>query len=171
MPIESLQDLYLEELRDLYNAEHQIIKALPQMAKGAHNPELRSAFEQHLQVTREQVRRLDSIFSELDQKPTGKKCKGMEGLLEEGSEMLKEEGDPDVKDAALIAAAQKVEHYEIASYGTVRNYARQLGLKNQVDLLQRTLDEEGETDKRLSTLAESGINEQALLGRRRGRDD
>lgn len=171
MPIESLQDLYVEDLRDLYSAEQQIMKALPQMAEGAHNPELRAAFEQHLKVTREQVRRLDSIFGELDQKPTGKKCKGMEGLLEEGREMLKEDADPDVKDAALIAAAQKVEHYEIASYGTVRNYARQLGLKNHVDLLQRTFDEEGETDQRLSSLAESGINEQALTGRRTSRDD
>jgi len=171
MPIESLQDLYLEELRDIYSAEQQIIKALPQMAEGAHNPELRAAFEEHLEITCEQVRRLDSIFSELEQRPTGKKCKGMEGLIEEGSEMLKEKADPDVKDAALIAAAQRVEHYEIAAYGTVRNYARQLGLNTHVDLLQRTLDEEGETDKRLTTLAESGINEQALTGRARSRDD
>jgi ferritin-like metal-binding protein YciE len=171
MPIDTLQDLYLEELRDIYNAEQQIMKALPLMAGGATNPELRAAFEEHLRVTREQVRRLDSIFSELDQKPTGKKCKGMEGLIEEGQEMLEEDVDPDVKDAALIAAAQKVEHYEIATYGTVRNYARQLGLTSQVDLLQRTLDEEGETDKRLTSLAESGINEQALTGRGRRRDD
>jgi ferritin-like metal-binding protein YciE len=171
MPIESLQDLYVEELRDIYNAEQQIMKALPQMAEGANNPELRAAFEEHLEVTREQVRRLDSIFTELDQRPTGKKCKGMEGLIEEGQEMLKEKADPDVKDAALISAAQRVEHYEIAAYGTVRNYARQLGLTNHVDLLQRTLDEEGETDKRLTSLAESGINEQALTGRGRSRDD
>jgi ferritin-like metal-binding protein YciE len=171
MPIDTLQDLYLEELRDIYNAEQQIMKALPLMAEGATNPELRAAFEDHLRVTREQVRRLDSIFNELDQKPTGKKCKGMEGLIEEGREMLEEDGDPDVKDAALIAAAQKVEHYEIATYGTVRNYARQLGLTSQVDLLQRTLDEEGETDKRLTSLADSGINEQALTGRGRRRDD
>jgi len=171
MPIESMQDLYLEELRDLYSAEQQIIKALPKMAEGAHNPELRGAFQEHLRVTHEQVRRLDSIFSELDQKPTGKKCKGMEGLIGEGRELLKEKADPDVKDAALIAAAQKVEHYEIASYGTVRNYARQLGLTSHADLLQRTLDEEGETDKRLTSLAESGINDQALTGRPSGRAD
>lgn len=169
MPIESLQDLYVEELRDIYSAEHQIMKALPQLAAGANNPELRAAFEEHLQVTREQVRRLDSIFTELDQKATGKKCKGMQGLIEEGREVLEEDADPDVRDAALIASAQRVEHYEIAAYGTVRNYARQLGLTSQVDLLQRTLDEEGETDKRLTSLAEKGINEQALTGRRRGR--
>ena len=166
MALESLQDLYIEELRDIYNAEQQILRALPKMAKGANNPELRAAFEEHLAVTEEQVKRLDSIFSELDEKPTGKKCKGMEGLIEEGEEMLKEDADPDVKDAALIAAAQRVEHYEIAAYGTVRNYARQLGLDKHVDLLQRTLDEEGETDKKLTGLAESGVNEQALIGRR-----
>ena len=166
MPIGSLQDLYVEELRDIYSAEQQIMKALPKLAEGANNPELRAAFEEHLAVTKEQVSRLDTIFKELDTKPTGKKCKGMEGLIEEGNEMLKEDADPDVRDAALISAAQRVEHYEIAAYGTVRNYAMQLGLKNQADLLQRTLDEEGETDKRLTTLAESGVNEQALFGRR-----
>src|SRR3990172_5540096 len=162
MAMDSLRDLYVEELRDIYSAEQQLIKALPMMAEGAKNPELRAAFEEHLAVTREQVRRLDSIFGELDQRPTGKKCKGMEGLIVEGSEMLEEEADPDVKDAALISAAQRVEHYEIAAYGMVRNYARQLGLSNHADLLQRTLDEEGETDKHLTSLAESGINEQAL---------
>ena len=125
----------------------------------------------HLDETRNQVQRLEQLFEGLNATPRGKKCKGMEGLIEEGQEMLKEDADPDVKDAALIAAAQKVEHYEIASYGTVRNYARQLGLKNQVDLLQRTLDEEGETDKRLTSLAESGINDQALMGQRGRRDD
>ena len=166
MPLGSLQDLYIEELRDIYSAEKQIIKALPKMAEGANNPELKAAFEEHLQMTEEQVRRLDSIFGELEKSPSGKKCKGMEGLIEEGKEMLEEEADPDVKDAALIAAAQRVEHYEIAAYGTVRNYARQLGLTNQADLLQRTLDEEGETDKRLTSLAESGVNEQALFGSR-----
>lgn len=166
MPLESLQDLYVEELRDIYSAEQQIIRALPKMAEGANNPELRAAFEEHLQVTQEQVSRLEKIFSELDVKPGGKKCKGMEGLIEEGKEMLEEDADPDVLDAALISAAQRVEHYEIAAYGTVRNYARQLGLDSHVDLLQRTLDEEGETDKRLTTLAESGVNEQALFGRR-----
>lgn len=166
MPLESLQDLYVEELRDIYNAEQQLIRALPKMAKGATNPELRAAFEEHLQVTQEQVSRLETIFGELEVKPSGKKCKGMEGLIEEGQEMLEEDADPDVRDAALISAAQRVEHYEIAAYGTVRNYARQLGLDNHVDLLQRTLDEEGETDKRLTTLAESGVNEQALFGRR-----
>ncbi|HSJ15103.1 MAG TPA: ferritin-like domain-containing protein [Longimicrobiales bacterium] len=169
MPLESLQDLYVEELRDLYNAEQQIITALPKMAEGANNPELRAAFEEHLAVTRQQVDRLETIFKDLSQKPTGKKCKGMEGLIEEGKEMLEEGRDPDVLDAALIGAAQRVEHYEIAAYGTVRNFARQLGLDRHVALLQQTLDEEGETDKRLTSLAESGVNEQALTGR--GRDD
>lgn len=165
MPIESLQDLYVEELRDIYNAEQQLVRALPKMAEGANNPELRAAFEEHLEVTQEQVRRLEKIFDELEQKPTGKKCKGMEGLIEEGQEMLEEKADPDVRDAALIGAAQRVEHYEIAAYGTVRNFARQLGFDRHVDLLQRTLDEEGETDKRLTSLAEGGLNEQALMGR------
>ena len=169
MPLESMQDLYVEELRDIYNAEQQIIAALPKMAEGASNPELRAAFEEHLEVTRQQVSRLEKIFEDLDKKPTGKKCKGMEGLIEEGQEMLKEGRDPDVLDAALIGAAQRVEHYEIAAYGTVRNFARQLGLERHVDLLQQTLDEEGETDKRLTSLAESGVNDQALTGR--GRDD
>jgi ferritin-like metal-binding protein YciE len=165
MPLESMQDLYLEELRDIYNAEQQIISALPKMAEGASNPELRAAFEEHLEVTRQQVGRLETIFKDLSQKPTGKKCKGMEGLIEEGQEMLKEGRDPDVLDAALIGAAQRVEHYEIAAYGTVRNYARQLGFDRHVDLLQQTLDEEGETDKRLTSLAESGVNDQAMTGR------
>ena len=169
MPLESMQDLYVEELRDIYNAEQQIIAALPKMAEGASNPELRAAFEEHLEVTRQQVSRLETIFEDLDKKPTGKKCKGMEGLIEEGQEMLKEGRDPDVLDAALIGAAQRVEHYESAAYGTVRNFARQLGLERHVDLLQQTLDEEGETDKRLTSLAESGVNDQALTGR--GRDD
>ena len=165
MPIESMQDLYVEELRDLYNAEQQLIKALPQMAAGASNPELRTAFEQHLETTKRQVERLDTIFQDLQQKATGKKCKGMEGLIEEGQEMLKEGKDPDVRDAALIGAAQRVEHYEIAGYGTARTYARELGFDRHVDLLQQTLDEEGETDKRLTALAESRINERALTGR------
>jgi ferritin-like metal-binding protein YciE len=167
MAIETLQDLYIHELKDIYSAEKQILDALPQMAKGASHDELRQAFEEHHRVTEEQVRRLDTIFDELGQKPQGQKCKGMEGLIAEGKEMLKEKADPDVRDAGLIAAAQRVEHYEIAAYGTARTYAKQLGLDNHVELLQRTLDEEGQTDQRLSKLAESRINTDAAMGRNR----
>jgi len=166
MAIETLQDLYVEELKDIYSAEQQILKALPKMVAGANHNNLKRAFEEHLEVTRGQVQRLETIFAEMDEKPTGKKCKGMEGLLEEGSELLKEEGDPDVKDAGLIGAAQKVEHYEIAAYGTARNMALQLGLESHAELLQQTLDEEGETDKILTGLAEGGVNKDALIGRR-----
>lgn len=165
MPLGSMQDLYVEELRDLYSAERQIMTALPKMAKSAGHEKLRTAFEEHLEVTKEQVRRLETIFDNLGQKPTGKECKGMKGLIEEGSEILEEEGDPDVKDAAMIAAAQRIEHYEIAAYGTVRTYANQLGLRDHVELLQRTLDEEGSTDKRLTQLAESRVNRDAEVGR------
>jgi ferritin-like metal-binding protein YciE len=164
MAIETLQDLYVHELKDIYNAEKQLLQALPKMAKSAKHDQLRQAFEDHRKVTEEQVRRLDTIFDDLGQKPTGKKCKGMEGLIEEGEEMLEEDVDPDVLDAALIAAAQRVEHYEIAAYGTARTYANQLGLTNHADLLQRTLDEEGETNKLLTKMAESRINREAEVG-------
>jgi ferritin-like metal-binding protein YciE len=167
MAMETLQDLYVHELKDIYNAEKQILQALPKMAKKANHNDLKQAFEEHQRVTEEQVRRLDTIFSDLGQNPSGKKCKGMEGLIEEGEEILEEDADPDVRDAALIAAAQRVEHYEIAAYGTARTYARQLGFDNHVDLLQRTLDEEGETDKRLTKLAENRINRDAEVGRER----
>jgi ferritin-like metal-binding protein YciE len=166
MAIESLQDLYIEELKDIYSAENQIIKALPKMAAGANHANLKRSFEEHLVVTREQVKRLDTIFGELGEKPTGKHCKGMEGLIEEGRELLEEEADPDVRDAGLIGAAQKVEHYEMAAYGTVRTMAMQLGLTGHAELLQQTLDEEGETDKILTSLAESGVNKDAMIGRR-----
>jgi ferritin-like metal-binding protein YciE len=165
MPLGSMQDLYLEELRDLYSAERQIIGALPKMAQNAGHKNLRAAFEEHLETTREQVRRLETIFDNLGEKPSGKECKGMKGLIEEGQEILEEEGDPDVKDAAMIASAQRIEHYEIAAYGAVRTYADQLGLRDHVELLQRTLDEEGNTDKRLTQLAESRVNRDAELGR------
>lgn len=167
MGMESMQDLYLHELRDIYNAEKQILQALPKMAKAANHDELRRAFEEHRQVTEEQVRRLDTIFDDLGQKSSGKKCKGMEGLIEEGEEILKEDADPDVRDAALIAAAQRVEHYEISAYGTARTYAQSLGFNNHVELLQRTLDEEAQTDERLSKLAESRVNRDAEVGRNR----
>jgi ferritin-like metal-binding protein YciE len=161
MPLGTLHDLYVEELRDLYNAENQLLKALPKMAKGAASEELKAAFEEHLEVTRGQVERLDQIFEELGEKATGKKCKAMEGLIEEGKEMLEEDGDPSVLDAALISAAQKVEHYEIAGYGCVRTFAQLLGYERAAELLQETLDEEGEADKKLTELAESVINVEA----------
>jgi ferritin-like metal-binding protein YciE len=166
MSIETLQDLYVEELKDIYSAENQIIKALPKMAAGANPANLKRSFEEHLDVTREQVKRLETIFTDLGEKPSGKHCKGMEGLIEEGKELLEEDADPDVRDAGLIGAAQRVEHYEIAAYGTVRNLALQLGLTTHADLLQQTLDEEGETDKKLTMLAEGGVNKDALIGRR-----
>jgi len=166
MGLESMQDLYLHELKDIHNAEKQILQALPKMAKAATHEQLRSAFEEHQRVTEEQVRRLETIFDDLGQKPGGVKCKGMEGLIEEGEEILSEEADPDVRDAALIAAAQRVEHYEIAAYGTARTYARQLGFDKHAELLQKTLDEEGETDQKLTKLAESRINRDAEVGQR-----
>ena len=164
MEMESLRDLYLEELKDVYNAEKQLLKALPRMARAATHDELRSAFEDHLNVTEEQVRRLETIFDDLGKPARGKKCVGMEGLIAEGKEMMEEDMEPEVLDAALISAAQRVEHYEIAAYGTLRTYARQLGFDNHADLLQQTLDEEGETDKLLTQIAESRVNVDAESG-------
>src|SRR6266850_4029709 len=164
MKLDTLQKLYIEELRDLYSAENQLLKALPKMAKGASSPELKQAFEDHLEQTKEHVERLDEIFKGLDEKPTGKTCKAMKGLIEEGGEILEEEGDPSVIDAALIGAAQRVEHYEIAAYGTVRTFARLLGEEDAAELLQETLDEEGETDKLLTELAETVVNVEAPAG-------
>ncbi len=131
------------------------------MAKAASNQELQLAFKNHLEVTKDQVTRLETIFDDLERKPQGKKCQGMAGLIEEGKELMEEEGDPDVKDAGLIASAQRIEHYEISAYGTVRTFARELGFDNHVKLLQKTLDEEGHTDKVLTGLAERGVNRQA----------
>jgi ferritin-like metal-binding protein YciE len=162
MALHSLDDLLLHDLKDLYNAEQQILKALPRMAKKASSPELRRAFEQHLKQTETQVQRLERIFDTIDEKPRGKTCKGMQGLIEEGKEMMSEDIEDDVLDAALIAAAQKVEHYEIAAYGTARTYAEMLGNREAARLLQQTLDEEGETDKKLSKLAESIVNPEAV---------
>ena len=162
MEIDSLRKLYVEELKDLYSAEKQILQALPRMAKKAKNPQLKAGFEEHVRQTEEQVRRLDQIFEGLVKSPRGKKCKGMEGLLEEGKEVMQEDMDDETRDAALIAAAQKVEHYEIAGYGTVRTYAQLLGEKEAARLLQQTLDEEGMTDKKLTQLAETSINVEAM---------
>lgn len=165
MTMDSMQKLYLEELRDLYSAERQLVDALPAMAEAASHEMLRTAFEQHLAQTREQVVRLEKIFDNLGEQPTGKHCKGMEGLIEEGRSVMQEDGDPDVKDAAMIAAAQRVEHYEIAAYGSVRTYATQLGLRDHAEILQRTLDEESNTDKRLTQIALNRVNRDALFGR------
>jgi ferritin-like metal-binding protein YciE len=159
--MESLRDLYVEELKDLYSAENQILKALPKMAKKASSDELRAAFEEHLEITRSQVERLETIFDDLERSPKGKRCKGMAGLIEEGAEMMKEDAEPDVLDAALISAAQRVEHYEIAAYGTVRTFAERLGLDKHSRLLQQTLDEEGDADKKLTQIAESSVNPEA----------
>jgi len=164
MEIDSLNKLYVEELKDLYSAEKQILQALPKMIKKASNKQLAKAFEEHLRVTETHVERLDRIFEGLGKSPRGKKCKGMEGLLEEGKEMMQEDMEPDVLDAALIAAAQRVEHYEMAGYGTVRTYAKLLGENQAAKLLQQTLDEEGEADKKLTALAESTVNVEAMAG-------
>ena len=155
MKANSLRELFVEELRDLYDAENQLIKALPKMAEGSASPELREAFEEHLEQTRNHVTRLEKLFAGLDEKPKGEKCKGMEGLVKEGSDLLKENDiDPEVKDAAIISAAQRVEHYEIAGYGTVRTFAELLGEDEAVSLLEETLEEEKETDQKLTQLAE-----------------
>ena len=161
MPLNNLQDLYLEQLQDLYSAEQQILEALPQMAQKASNPELKQGFEQHLQQTQQQVQRLEQILQDLGEQPGGHQCKGMAGLIAEGQELMREQAAPEVADAGLIAAAQRVEHYEIAGYGTVRTYAQTLGRTQDANLLQQTLDEEGQTDHKLSALAERLINPEA----------
>jgi ferritin-like metal-binding protein YciE len=161
MELDTLKDLYVEELKDLYSAEKQIVKALPKMIKAAKDPELKAAFKTHLRQTGEHAKRLEMICKELGVSPRGKKCVGMEGLLEEGSELIKEKPDEDVLDAGLISAVQHVEHYEMAGYGTVRTYARQLGYEEQAQVLQQTLDEEGETDHLLTDLAVARINVEA----------
>jgi len=163
MQLDSLQELYVEGLKDLYSAENQILKGLAQMIKKASHPELKRAFTQHERQTREQVKRLERIFRDLGEKPTGKKCHGMEGLIEEAKELISERPHPDVLDAGLIAAAQHVEHYEMAGYGTMRTYARLLGREQDASLLQQTLDEEGETDKILTELAVMSVNVDAEM--------
>jgi ferritin-like metal-binding protein YciE len=162
MSLDSLQNLFFEELKDIYHAEKQLIRALPRMAKAAESPDLQQAFTTHLKETEGQVQRLERIFKSLGQPARGKRCKGMEGLVEEGKEKMQEEGEAPVMDAALIASAQKVEHYEIAAYGCLRTYAQLLGLDEVGDLLQQTLEEEEATDKKLTELGESGINEAAV---------
>jgi len=158
----TLQKLYTDELRDLYNAESQLLKALPKMAKAASSEELKEAFEQHLEQTKGHVKRLEQVFEELDEKPKGKTCRAMKGLIQEGSEILEEDGETSVRDAGIIVAAQKVEHYEIAGYGSVRTFAHLLGQNKAAELLQATLDEESETNEVLNRLAESVINPEAV---------
>ena len=162
MKMESFEDLYTHTLQDLYSAEKQIIENLPKMAKAASSDELRRAFNEHLEETKRQRDRLAKLIEELESEPEGAKCKGMEGVIKEGGELLKGKGtDKAVLDAALIAAAQKVEHYEIASYGTARTYAHQLGYHDAAKTLDEILTEESKTNEKLTKLAESKINEQA----------
>jgi ferritin-like metal-binding protein YciE len=152
--LETLHDLFVHELRDLYDAENQLLKALPLMAQAAQSPELKRAFDTHLRETKEQVRRLERVFKGLGEKPSGKTCKAMQGLVEEGRELLSEDADPDVMDAALIVAAQKVEHYEIASYGSVCTFGRVLGYDEATEVLKQTMAEEERTDKLLTSISE-----------------
>lgn len=163
MALENLHDLFVHELKDLYSAETQITKALPKMAEAANAEQLQEAFAQHLQETEGHVQRLEEICRQLDVSPRGKKCAGMEGLLEEGKEILKEKAADWVLDAALIGAAQRVEHYEIAAYGTARDHAEKLGLYPVAQLLQATLDEEGAADKKLTEIAASSVNALAAI--------
>jgi ferritin-like metal-binding protein YciE len=161
MQLNSLRDVYLEELKDLLSAENQILKALPKMVKAASSEELQTAFQDHLEETKEHAQRLEQIFKKLGVTGKGKKCKAMEGLLEEGKEVMEEEGEPAAKDAALIAAAQRVEHYEMAGYGCARTFAQILGEEEAANLLQQTLDEEGAADKKLTEVAQTTINAEA----------
>lgn len=156
----NLRDVYVEQLKDLYNAEQQLVKALPKMAKAATSPELAQGFEEHLEQTKGHVNRLEEIFEKLDEKPSGKKCKAMEGLIKEGSETIEEDASDAAKDALLIAAAQRVEHYEIAGYGSVKTYADLLGESEAAELLGETLQEEKDTDEKLTEAAQ-GINADA----------
>ena len=163
MATQGLKELYIDELKDLYSAENQLVKALPKIAKAAASSELRKGFEEHLEQTKEHVERLEQIFEMLGESPKGKKCKGMEGLIEEGSEVSEEGFEGAVLDAGLIGAAQRVEHYEIAAYGTARAFPEVLGHKEHVSLLEQTLEEEEATDEKLTELSQT-INEQANSG-------
>jgi ferritin-like metal-binding protein YciE len=157
----TLEDLYTDLLKDLYSAEKQLVKALPKLAKNARSPDLQKAFQEHLRQTEGQVERIERIFTELGGSPRGKKCVGMEGLIEEGNELMQEDTEPEVLDAGLIAAAQKVEHYEIASYGTARAWAQRLGYDKAARFLQETLEEESMANEKLTKIAESHVNMEA----------
>jgi ferritin-like metal-binding protein YciE len=161
MALESLNDLFIDELRDVLSAEKQLVKALPKMAKASSSPLLKKGFEKHLAQTEKQVQRLEQVFKSIGETARAKTCKAMEGLIEEGAEVIEEKAEPDVKDAALIAAAQKVEHYEIATYGTLVTWAKLLDHTKAATLLGQTLEEEKATDEKLSELAESFVNERA----------
>ena len=158
MALETLHDLWVHELKDLYSAERQLVQALPKMAKAASSEELRTAIENHLAETEQQVTRIEQILESFGESPRGQKCEGMEGLIEEGKSLLEEDGDEDVLDAGIIVAAQKVEHYEIASYGAVCEYARMMGHTEALQLLEQTLEEEKNADQLLNQIAEGGIN-------------
>lgn len=162
--MKTLEDAFVHELKDLLSAEKQILAALPKMAKATSNPELKAAFEEHLEVTEQQVERLKKVFELVGKPSRAEKCVAMEGLLEEGKKVMDEEAEPEVLDAMLIGAAQRVEHYEIAAYGTVATWAEQIGQPQAAKLLKQTLDEEMETDQKLSSLAEAGINQHAQAG-------
>lgn len=159
----SLRELYVEQLKDLYDAEHQIIKALPKMIDKAESEELKDALNEHLEVTKEQAKRIERVFRNMGEEAKAEKCKGMQGVLEEGDDLIGDIEDPEVRDAAIIAAAQRVEHYEMAGYGTARTYADQLGEDEAADLLQQTLDEEKEADRKLTKLS-SEINQASEEG-------
>ncbi len=163
MNLDTLKELYVNELKDLYNAENQLLKALPKMAKAASSDELKEAFEKHLEQTKGHVERLEEAFEEINEKPKGKTCQAMKGLIEEGSELLKVNGEDSVIDAGIIVAAQKVEHYEMAGYGSVRTFAQLLGKDKSAELLQSTLEEEAEANELLNKLAEDIVNPEALM--------
>jgi ferritin-like metal-binding protein YciE len=160
--MDTLEDLYTDLLKDLYSAEKQLVKALPKLAKAAQAEDLRRAFNEHLAQTEEHVERIERVFSNLNSSPRGKKCVGMEGIIEEGNELTKEKVKPDVLDAGLIAAAQKAEHYEIACYGTARTWAQRLGYNDAAQLLQQTLEEESMANEKLTQIAESHVNVEAM---------
>src|SRR6201987_3106152 len=164
LKLNSLRDLFIEELRDLYSAETQLVEALPKMAEAAASHELTSAFEQHLEEKREHVSRLEKIFQQIGEKSSGETCEAMKGLIKESETLIKAEGDPDVRDAGLIGAAQRVEHYEIAGYGTAQTLAQRLGDREVAGALQMTLNEEAEADKKLTSIAESLVNISAASG-------
>jgi ferritin-like metal-binding protein YciE len=164
MKIQDLQSLFVDELKDAYDFEHQILEALPKMAESAHDPELKKAFRQHLEQTRGQVQQLEKVFHALGEQPQRKTCKGMKGLMKEGQEVLRARGDEAAVDAALVGAAQRVEHYEMAAYGTLRSFAETLGRDQEAKVLQQILDQESKADERLSAIAESRVNPRAANG-------
>lgn len=169
MKLKTLEDLYLDELKDLYSAERQIIKALPKLTRAATSADLKNAFSTHFRETELHAKRIETIFEDHAAHPRGKKCMGMQGVLEEGEELLEEKSEADVLDAGLIGAAQRVEHYEMAAYGTARTHAQQLGYKHDVELLQQTLDEEKAADKKLTQIAEASVNAKATTEQGDGR--